>query len=140
MTLQKKRFPRKNSLMYRKIILLCMSAVWVQCSNPSTFTPQPNQFLDGKASYVIDGDTFYFSFDQGKFKTRLSGVDAPDISAPKGREAFEFLRSLVHQKNVRIEYLSKDPEGRWIVNATLENGENIQDQVRSNLNVLGLAQ
>ncbi len=112
-------------MVYHNIFIMIMSAFFLQCSNPSTFTPQPNQFLDGKASYVIDGDTFYFSFDQGKFKTRLNGINAPDISEPKGREAFEFLRSLAHQKNVRIEYLSKDTDGRWIVNATLSTGEDI---------------
>jgi len=94
-----------------------------------SFTPHMNQKLEGKASYVIDGDTFYFSFDHGKFKATLSGVDAPDIADQGGRESFEFLRGLIHQKTVKIEYLGSDPKGRWIVNASLVTGESIQEKV-----------
>lgn len=100
------------------------------------YTPSPHQSLDGKASYVIDGETFYFSFDQGKFKARLAGIHAPGMKEKYGKESFEFLRGLVHQKNVRIEFLETDPDGRWIVNAKLATGENIQDQVQAYLSGL----
>jgi endonuclease YncB( thermonuclease family) len=102
------------------------------------YTPTFHQKMKGKASYVIDGDTFYFSFEHGKFKATLSQVNAPEIQDKGGRESFEFLRTLIHQKTVDIEYLGSDSKGRWIVNATLSNGENIQNQVKSNLTTLDL--
>jgi hypothetical protein len=39
----------------------------------------------------------------------------------------------MNEHTVNIEYLGMDPEGRWMVNASLSTGENIQDQVRANL-------
>lgn len=98
-----------------------------------TFTPSLHQKMEGKASYVIDGDTFYFSFDHGKFKATLADVDAPNIQDKGGRESFEFLRELIHQKTVNIEYLGTDAQGRWLVKAHLATGESIQDQVKANL-------
>lgn len=99
------------------------------------YTPSLHQKLQGKASYVIDGNTFYFSFDHGKFKATLAGVNTPKIQNKGGKESFEFLRELIHQKTVNIEYLGVDPEGRWIVNASLVTGEDIQEKVKSNLMV-----
>ena len=32
-----------------------------------------------------------------------------------------------------IEYLKTDSEGRWVVNATLQNGQSIQDAIKMNL-------
>lgn len=117
-----------------KIFLLLPLLFGMGCSifQPD-FTPLLHQKLVGKASYVIDGDTFYFSFDHGKFKVTLADVNAPNIQDKGGRESFEFLRALIHQKTVNVEYLGIDPEGRWIVNASLSTGENIQDQVRGHL-------
>jgi endonuclease YncB( thermonuclease family) len=117
-----------------RILLAIVLMAGMGCSlfQPA-FTPTLNQKMEGKASYVIDGDTFYFSFDHGKFKATLANLNAPNIQDKGGRESFEFLRSLIHQKTVNIEYLGMDPEGRWMVNASLSTGENIQDQVRANL-------
>lgn len=105
----------------------------MSCSLQPTFTPQVHQKLEGKASYVIDGDTFYFSFDYGKFKATLSGVNVPGISEQGGKASYEFLRDLIHQKTIMIEYLKTDSEGRWVVNATLQNGQSIQDAIKMNL-------
>ena len=80
---------------------------------------------------MIDGSTFYFSFDKGKFKAHLAAVQVPSMKDKYGRESFEFLRELINQKNVEIEYLKTDAEGRWIVNAFLENGINVQEKVQA---------
>lgn len=111
---------------------ILLTALLYSCNalQPS-FTPQPQEKLSGKASYVIDGSTFYFSFDKGKFKARLAAVQVPSMKEKYGRESFEYLHSLINQKNVRIEYLKTDAEGRWIVNAFLESGLNIQQQVQA---------
>lgn len=95
------------------------------------FQPTPHQMMEGKASYVIDGSTFYFSFDHGKVKVRLSEVDVPSMKEKNGFESYEFLRNLIHQKTVKIEFLNVDSDGRWIANVNLGNGENVQEKVRA---------
>jgi endonuclease YncB( thermonuclease family) len=113
-----------------KKLIVFIVIVWWSCS--PQYAPQPHETLQGKASYVIDGETFYFSYDRGKFKSRLYGIEAPGMTEKFGREAFEFLRKNIHQKNITIEYLGTDDEGRWVINANLENHENLQSLILKN--------
>jgi endonuclease YncB( thermonuclease family) len=100
------------------------------------FTPEPNQVLKGKASYVIDGDTFYFSYDKGKFKSKIMGAGSPGISDKGGFEAYEYLRKLIHQQDVEIQYINTDNENRWVINAKLESGEDVAEKIRNHLSTL----
>lgn len=100
------------------------------------FTPEPNQVLKGKASYVIDGDTFYFSYDKGKFKSKIMGAGSPGISDKGGFEAYEYLRKLIHQRDVEIQYINTDNENRWVINAKLESGEDVAEKIRNHLSTL----
>ncbi len=104
------------------------------------FTPEPNQILKGKASYVIDGDTFYFSYDKGKFKSKIMDAGSPGISDKNGFEAYEFLRKLIHQKSVEMQYIRSDEEKRWLVNVKLESGENVAELIRNYLSTLSSSQ
>ena len=116
----------------KPFIALLLTALFHSCNalQPS-FTPLPQQKLQGKASYVIDGSTFYFSFDKGKFKANLAGTHVPSMKEKYGRESFEFLHKLINQKDVQIEYLKTDAQGRWIVNAFLEGNLNVQEKVQA---------
>lgn len=81
---------------------------------------------------VVDGDTFWISSGQGKaLKIRLIGIDAPEsrISGKKeigyfGKEAKEFLTTLILNKFVRLEYdVDKyDRYGRTLAYVYLEDG------------------
>lgn len=99
------------------------------CSPSPSKTPQSHEIIEGKASYVIDGNTFYFTSDYGKAKVRLYNIDTPGMKDKNGFEAYEFLRGLIHQKSVYVEYIQMDSEGRWLVNANLASGENLHDKI-----------
>lgn len=116
--------------MTKALLIVIMLISGCSVLQPS-FTPDPNQILQGKATYVIDGETFYFSYDHGKFKSRLSGIKAPQMTEKGGRESFEYLRSLINQKDIKIEYLDTDDQGRWVVNAFL-NDQKIQSLIVEN--------
>ena len=71
--------------------------------------------LDGpyKVQKVVDGDTFYIKKDGKDIKVRLIGVDTPESVAPsasgkentkEGERAAEYLKELIDQKNVYLEY------------------------------------
>jgi len=80
-----------------------------------------------KCIIVIDGDTILLA---GNEKVRLIGVDTPetrDENRPVqyfGKEAYEFTRSLVEGKKVRLEYgmNRKDKYGRTLAYVYLEDG------------------
>jgi micrococcal nuclease len=76
---------------------------------------------------VIDGDTIVLD---GNETVRLIGVDTPETKDPRkpvqyfGQEAYEFTRSLVEGKKVRLEYdwEKKDKYNRTLAYVYLEDG------------------
>ena len=61
-------------------------------------------FLRGEVVSVNNGDSFTIMVGLKLVKVRLIGSDAPDMTqSPNGRQAREFLRSLVRGKMVRLE-------------------------------------
>ena len=71
--------------------------------------------LTGKVERVIDGDTVVL-LDSANIRhnVRLDGIDAPETSQLKGKEATEGLQALVLQKSVRITSTGNDKYGRVI--------------------------
>lgn len=76
---------------------------------------------------VIDGDTIVLD---GNERVRLIGVDTPETKDPRtpveyyGQEAYEFTKSLVENKKVRLEFdiYKKDKYGRTLAYIYLEDG------------------
>lgn len=76
---------------------------------------------------VVDGDTIVLD---GNEKVRLIGVDTPETKDPRkpvqyfGKEAYEFTKSLVEGKKVRLEYDQTriDKYGRTLAYVYLEDG------------------
>ncbi|MGH2362079.1 MAG: thermonuclease family protein [bacterium] len=62
----------------------------VQCANP----PIPDGLYPAMVSRVVDGDTIVVSVDRRRERTRLIGVDTPELhqSAKLNRDAWEFGR------------------------------------------------
>lgn len=110
---------------YLPLILLA----GISCSQPTAKTPQPHEMIEGNATYVIDGNTFYFTSDYGKVKARVYNIDTPAIEAKNGFQNYEFLRGLIHQKSMVVEYIATDDDGRWLVDANLTTGENVRDKI-----------
>ena len=79
--------------------------------------------LTGKATRILDGDTFHFLSDSppplnvkihkdGTVSVRLRGCDAPEKDQPYGREATENLKELLTGKNIRVKAMDIDRYGR----------------------------
>jgi len=69
----------------------------------------------GKVTRVSDGDTIWITTDKGvRVKVRLSRIDAPESDQPFGKNATEFLKSLIGGKQVRVEYEECDQYGRTL--------------------------
>ena len=80
---------------------------------------------------VIDGDTFKFIDEDGEaISVRLYGIDAPEKKQIWGKEAGDYLCSLICDKTVRIDVKAKDKYGR-IVAETFVDNESVNEKLLS---------
>ncbi len=88
------------------IISLFLAAPFSVCANSIT----------GMVTRVIDGDTVIVISDlqQTAHKIRLANIDAPEKSQASGKQAADYLSSLILNQAVRIEFSKKDFFGRII--------------------------
>ena len=67
------------------------------------------QILTGRVVRVADGDTLtVLDSDQRQHKIRLARIDAPEKKQPFGGDAREALAGRVNNKDVRIEWKTRD--------------------------------
>ena len=91
-----------------------------------------DKYIYYKVKKVVDGDTFWIDDGSQKgLKVRLTGIDAPESKNSRtkemaffGREASDYLSSLIAGKKVRLEYDAGqfDKYGRTLAYAYLEDG------------------
>ncbi|MDR0881887.1 MAG: thermonuclease family protein [Candidatus Adiutrix sp.] len=75
---------------------------------PETFTGRVEQVHDGDTITVVTGG------DGRSLKVRLYGLDAPEMSQNHGREARDFLRNLIQDREVQVEKQALDQYGRVV--------------------------
>ncbi|TNB60900.1 thermonuclease family protein [Campylobacter helveticus] len=123
------------------IIVFVFSFNQVSSFNQSftTFLAQKNleKELTGKVSKVIDGDTIELLVKQEdikqspKIKVRLFGIDAPEKKQAFGKEAKEYLSSLILDKEVILIINDKDKYQRFIGTILLNDKDINKEMVKN---------
>ncbi|QBL10998.1 thermonuclease family protein [Campylobacter helveticus] len=129
------------SLVIIIIVLAISSFNQVSSFNQSftTFLAQKNleKELTGKVSRVIDGDTIELLVKQEdikqspKIKVRLFGIDAPEKKQAFGKEAKEYLSSLILDKEVILIINDKDKYQRTIGTILLNEKDINKEMVKN---------
>jgi endonuclease YncB( thermonuclease family) len=72
--------------------------------------------MTGKVVSVADGDTITIieNLDNGRFKIRLYGIDAPEKKQDFGQKAKQHLSSLIFNKVVKVKFTEIDRYGRIV--------------------------
>lgn len=86
------------------------------------------QTYHGTVLRVVDGDTFVFQTEDGSFRVRLQGIDAPEKDQPFGKESTAFLSQFLDRDAI-VEHYGVDQYGRIL-------GTLIVDSI--NINLLSL--
>ncbi len=77
---------------------------------------------------VVDGNTLKVTtIEDDTFTVKLKGVDAPELGQAFGQESLEYLRELVTEKDVLVEYSGKDRWGNRLVYITTKSGKSINE-------------
>lgn len=77
-------------------------------------TAADSGLLHGRVLRIVDGDTIDVRLDSGRIRVRLQGIDAPEHDQPGGREATQFLRQHLNDRDVQLEPVSQDQYGRLV--------------------------
>lgn len=79
--------------------------------------------MTGRVVGVSDGDTITIldDLDKGRFRVRLSGIDAPEKKQSFGKKAKQYLSELIFNKTVSIRFSAIDQYGRIIGRVYLDN-------------------
>lgn len=78
---------------------------------------------------VVDGDTLRVTTESGSgVRIRLYGIDCPERSQPGGKEATEYVKSVIG-RIVEIEEINHDRYGRSVAIVTTENGQVLNQRI-----------
>jgi micrococcal nuclease len=71
------------------------------------------QTVKGKLGYVIDGDSFYMTQENGRaLRVRIYGIDSPENDQAYGSESKEFLNNYLKDKSLTLSPTGTDKLGR----------------------------
>jgi len=83
------------------------SPLMVLCFLPAIGLPATPEVVSGKAASAVDGDTFVLNAEN----VYLTGVRAPELDQPYGKEARKALEKMVAKKLVRVQVSAREDEG-----------------------------
>lgn len=91
---------------------------------------QPKSFI-AKVIRIIDGDTMEVLYGELPIKLRLAHIDCPEKRGkqPYGNAAKQALSDLCFAQNVKIEWSSKDRNGRYISVIYNNAGQNVNQEM-----------
>lgn len=71
-------------------------------------------YLNGRVTFIPDGDTVHIKRGSTTYKIRLHAVDCPESDQSFGPAARDFTRDLVNGKDVTVKVQEKDRYGRFV--------------------------
>jgi micrococcal nuclease len=82
--------------------------------------------LVGQVVKIVDGDTYdLLTPDHQVYRIRMNGIDAPEKGQPFWQKAKDWLGQLCYKQNIRVQWYSKDRNGRYIADGYLPDGRSL---------------
>lgn len=107
----------------------CMRALLI-CLFLFISLPGMAQSITGKVVRIIDGDTYdLLTPEQTVMRIRMYGIDAPERSMPFYSKSKDYLASLCFSREVRMEMMTTDRNGRVVGKTFLPDGTEAGEQM-----------
>lgn len=82
--------------------------------------------LNGQVVKIVDGDTYdLLTPDHQLYRIRMNGIDAPEKGQAFGQKSKDYLGQLCFKQNIRVQWYSKDRNGRYIADGYLPDGRSL---------------
>lgn len=95
--------------MKKIILLLLILNVLFGCNNQ-----KENYDMKGTVTKIADGDTLTIRSNGKYYRIRMYGIDAPESDQKHGKEAGDYLSSIIMDKEVSIKIMDKDQYDRIV--------------------------
>ena len=89
--------------------------------------------IPGVVVKVYDGDTLTLQNNNGIYKIRLAGIDAPESRQAYGNVSRNYLYNMVRDRFVYAEVHDKDRYGRYVAKIMLDNTDVNAEMLRAGL-------
>ena len=89
--------------------------------------------IPGIVVKVYDGDTITLQNNNGTYKIRLAGIDAPESRQAYGNVSRNYLYNMVRDRFVYAEVQNKDRYGRYVAKIMLDNTDVNAEMLRAGL-------
>ncbi len=82
--------------------------------------------IDGRVVKIVDGDTYdLLTADNRVLRIRMNGIDAPEKGQAYAQKSKEYLGQLCFKQTIRVQWYSKDRNGRYIADGYLPDGRSL---------------
>jgi micrococcal nuclease len=82
--------------------------------------------LDGRVVKIVDGDTYdLLTADKKVLRIRMNGIDAPEKGQAFAQKSKDYLGQLCFKQTIRVQWYSKDRNGRYIADSYLPDGRSL---------------
>ena len=120
--------------MFKYLMLILMMVVnCIIVDIPSANAQKIYNNIPGVVVKVYDGDTLTLQNNNGIYKIRLAGIDAPESRQAYGNVSRNYLYNMVRDRFVYAEVHDKDRYGRYVAKIMLDNTDVNAEMLRAGL-------
>ena len=118
-----------------RYLILVLVVIFNCIFSSSSYVEAKNFYnnIPGIVTKVYDGDTLTLQNNNGIYKIRLAGIDAPESRQAYGNVSRNYLYNMVRDRFVYAEVHSKDRYGRYVAKIILDNTDVNAEMLRAGL-------
>ncbi len=83
--------------------------------------------MKGKVIKILDGDTCIIKYYELEIRCRIANINAPELKAVFGKEAKEYLSTLLLNTEIEFEVINRDAFNRFVIIPYLADNQRVDE-------------